>query len=343
MEPVLVVLGIFALLAVIALSMTLFTVEQQTAAVVQRFGKFVRIAKPGLNVKVPFIDAVAGRLNLRVQQLDVKVETKTEDNVFVTVVVSVQYFVIPDKSYEAFYRLADPHSQITSFVFDVVRARVPKIKLDDVFEKKDEIAGAVKSELAEVMDDFGYGIVKALVTDIDPDAKVKTAMNEINAAQRLRVAASERGEADRILKVKAAEAEAQSKALQGRGIADQRKAIVDGLRDSVEHFRHGVPGATAHDVMSLVLLTQYFDTLKEIGQASKTNTVLIPHSPGGLSDLMTQVRSALISADAMKAGTLHADGHVVHPAATNGSAAHATDGHAGDTHPAHTTDPALGG
>src|SRR5205823_4020920 len=192
--------------------------------------------------------------------------------------------------YEAFYKLSDADMQITAFVFDVVRARVPRIKLDDVFEKKDEIADAVKNELDHVMSEFGYGIVKALVTDIDPDHKVKEAMNEINAAQRLRVAAAEKGEAERILKVKSAEAEAQSKALQGRGIADQRKAIVDGLRASVEEFRHGVPGATAHDVMSLVLLTQYFDTLKEVGLASKTNTILIPHSPGSLNDVMSQVR-----------------------------------------------------
>ena len=212
-------------------------------------------------------------------------------------VVSVQYFVVPDKVYEAFYKLDDPTKQITSFVFDVVRARVPKIKLDDVFDKKDEIADAVKGELAQVMDDFGYGIVKALVTDIDPDKTVKASMNEINAAQRLRMAATEKGEADRILKVKAAEADAQSKALQGKGIADQRKAIVDGLRESVAEFEKTVPGATAQDVMQLVLMTQYFDTLKEIGASSQTNTILIPHSPGNLSDLTAQMRNAMITAD----------------------------------------------
>jgi len=192
-----------------------FLVQQQTAALVQRFGKFTRIAEPGLNFKVPFMERVAGRVNLRVRQLDVDVETKTEDNVFVKVIVSVQYFVLKEKIYDAFYKLDDPERQIRSFVFDVVRARVPKIKLDDVFEKKDEIAIVVKQELAQVMDDFGYGIVKALVTDIDPDAKVKAAMNDINAAQRLRVAAAEKGEADKILQVKSAEAEAESKALSG--------------------------------------------------------------------------------------------------------------------------------
>lgn len=242
-------------IALFAFKLSLFTVQQQTVAIVQRFGKHLRIAQPGLHVKIPIADVVAGRLNLRVRQLNVKVETKTEDNVFVHVVVSVQYYVLLQKTYDAFYRLADPEGQITSFVFDVVRARVPNMKLDDVFEKKNEVADAVKNELAEVMDDFGYGIVKALVTDINPDDKVKDAMNEINAAQRLRVAATEKGEAERILKVKAAEAEAQSKALQGKGIADQRKAIVDGLRESVEEFQQTVPGTLPQDVMNLVLMT----------------------------------------------------------------------------------------
>ena len=173
---------------------------------------------------------------------------------------------------------------------------MPKIKLDDVFARKDDIADIVKSELAEVMEDFGYGILKALVTDIDPDANVKQSMNEINAAQRMRVAATEKGEAERIIKVKGAEGDAQSKALQGRGIADQRQAIVAGLRDSVDEFQKSVPGTTAKDVMNLVLMTQYFDTLKEIGASSRTNTILIPHSPGSLANLSEQIRNAMIEA-----------------------------------------------
>ena len=297
-------LGLSALLLVILMFAPFYTVEQQTAGLVQRFGKFVRVAYPGLNLRIPLVETIAGRINLRVQQLDVNVESKTEDNVFVRVVVSVQYHVLPEKVYDAFYRLADAHTQITAFVFDVVRARVPRIKLDDVFEKKDEIADAVKFELSHVMFDFGYGIVKALVTDIEPDHKVKEAMNEINAAQRLRIAATEKGEAERILKVKAAEAEAQSKALQGKGIADQRRAIVDGLRESVDEFQKSVAGASAQDVMNLVLMTQYFDTLKEIGAASKTNTILIPHSPGSLTDLSSQMRHAMITA-----GLVTSDGH----------------------------------
>lgn len=287
-------------LGIISIPLLFFTVEQQKAAVVQRFGKFARIASPGLNMKIPWIDWVAGKVSLRVQQLNVEVETKTQDNVFLRVMVSVQYFVQPDKVYEAFYKLADPSTQITSFVFDVVRARVPQIKLDDVFEKKDEIADAVHAELSQVMDDFGYGIVRALVTDIDPDAKVKMAMNEINAAQRMRMAAQEKGEADKILTVKAAEAEAESKALQGKGIADQRKAIIDGLKESVADFQQALGGVNTQDVMNLVLITQYFDMLKDIGQTSETNTILIPHSPGALGDLSSQIRDAVMTANQVR-------------------------------------------
>ncbi|HAW02065.1 MAG TPA: SPFH domain-containing protein, partial [Verrucomicrobiales bacterium] len=216
---------------------------------------------------------------------------------FVKVLVSVQFYVLPEKIYEAFYRLESPERQIKSFVFDVVRARVPRIRLDDVFEKKDEIADVVKNELQQVMDDFGYGILKALVTDIDPDAKVKAAMNEINAATRLRVAATEKGEADKILSVKAAEAEAESKALSGKGIADQRRAIVEGLRESVDEFQKTIRSASAADVMNMVLMTQYFDTLKDLGNQSRTNTIMIPHSPGHMNDLAGQIRDAMIAGE----------------------------------------------
>lgn len=286
-------LGVLALFIFLGL----FTVKQQTAALVERFGKFNKVASAGLNFKIPFIDRVAGRLSLRVQQLDVRVETKTKDNVFVFVIVSVQYHVLENKVLDAFYRLQNPQAQITSFVFDTVRARVPTIILDDLFQMKDEIAQAVKSELDQVMDDFGYGILKTLVTDIDPDAKVKESMNEINAAQRLRVAAVEQAEADKIRVVKAAEADAESKALQGKGIADQRTAIIEGLSESVSAFSGTVRGASPQDVMNLVMMTQYFDTLKEVGNASKSNTILIPHSPGGMQDLSEQIRNAMITAN----------------------------------------------
>ncbi len=292
-----VVLIVAVIVIIIILAGGLFTVTQQTAGIVERFGKFKRIAPAGLNFKIPLIDRIAGRLSLRIQQLDVRVETKTQDNVFVFVVVSVQYYVLPSKVVDAFYKLQNPQAQITSFVFDTVRARVPSMILDDLFEKKDDIAQAVKAELDAVMDDFGYGIIKALVTDIDPDAKVKDSMNEINASQRMREAAIQQAEADKIRVVKAAEGEAESKALQGQGIANQRKAIIEGLKESVESFNKTINGTKAEDVMNLVLMTQYFDTLKEIGLNGKNSTILIPHSPGGMGDISEQMRNAIITAN----------------------------------------------
>jgi regulator of protease activity HflC (stomatin/prohibitin superfamily) len=271
-----------------------FTVATAKAAVVQRFGRFVRVAGPGLNFKLPWVEKVAAKVDLRVQQLDVKMETKTKDNVFVQIPVSVQYHVLADRVFEAYYKLSDPKEQIASFVFNVILGHVPKMNLDEAFERQNDIAVAVKQELDGVMAGFGYGIVKALVTDIIPDPKVKAAMNDINAARREQEAANARGEAEKILKVKQAEAEAQSKQLQGQGIANQRKAIIDGLRESVELFRSSVEGATANDVMALVLMTQYFDTLKEIGASAHSNTILMPHTPGTLSDYYEQIRNAII-------------------------------------------------
>jgi regulator of protease activity HflC (stomatin/prohibitin superfamily) len=289
---------VFVIIVCVGLLLTgLFTVRQQTAAIVERFGKFTKVSNAGLNFKIPLIDRIAGKVSLRIQQLDVRVETKTKDNVFVFVVVSVQYYVLPEKVVDAFYRLQDPKGQITSFVFDTVRARVPNTNLDELFVMKDDIAMAVKAELDQVMDDFGYGIVKALVTDIDPDAKVKQSMNEINAAQRLRVAAVEQAEADKIRVVKAAEGEAESKALQGKGIAEQRKAIIEGLRESVKSFSNDVAGTNAQDVMNLVMMTQYFDTIKDLGNNGQNNTILIPHSPSGMGDLSDQMRNAMITAN----------------------------------------------
>lgn len=284
--------ALFALAAV-AIFNTFFIVRQQTAAVVERFGRFNRVCMPGLKVKIPLVEQIFSRPSLRVRELDTTIETKTKDNVFVFVTVSVQYLVQPEKVWDAVYRLTNHREQMTSYIFDVIRARIPTIILDDVFERKDEIAEAIKDELGEMMEAFGYTIVRALVTDIVPDAKVKEAMNEINAALRLRIAATEKGEAEKIIIVKAAEADAQSKVLQGEGIAGQRKAIIEGLKSSVEDFRAGVPGATPGDVMTLVLLTQYFDTLNDVAQASQTNTILIPHSPGGLADIASQMRDAI--------------------------------------------------
>jgi regulator of protease activity HflC (stomatin/prohibitin superfamily) len=212
----------------------------------------------------------------------------------VKIPVSVQYHVIPDKVYEAFYKLANPRQQISSYVFNVILGHVPKMILDDAFLQQSDIAVAIKEGLDDVMKTYGYAIDQALVTDIEPDEKVKAAMNEINAAQREQVAASARGEAEKILKVKQAEAEAESKALQGQGIANQRKAIINGLKDSVEAFAQAVEGSTPKDVMMLVLVTQYLDTMKEIGTSGKSNTILMSHSPAAVGDLFQQMQDAIM-------------------------------------------------
>ena len=286
-----------AIVVLFLLPMTLFTVRQQTASAVERFGRFVRMASPGLNWKIPLVETVARVLDLRIQQMVVQVETKTKDNVFVSLHIAVQYFVLESRLIDAFYKLSNPVPQIESHVLDIVRGQVPKMDLDHVFENKDEIALAVKRELKDSMTDFGYDIQTALVTEIDPDAKVKVAMNDINAAQRERIAANERGEAERILAVKKAEGESQSKELQGIGIANQRRAIIDGLQQSIDVFQKTIPGTTADDVMKLILITQYFDTIKEIGILGKSNTIFLPHSPSGFSDLMQQIVVATQSKD----------------------------------------------
>lgn len=288
----LVAVGVLVLILVLS---SLFIVDQQSAAIVERFGRFLRVSQAGLNIKIPFVDRIQGRVTLRLKQLDVAVETKTLDNVFVDIVASVQYRVLPDKVYKAFYTLDNADAQIQAYVFDVIRARVPLINLDDVFSKKDEIANSVKEELQEVMNDFGYDIIKALVTDINPDNRVKTAMNEINEAQRLRVAAMERGEAEKILKVKQAEAESESKILQGKGIAGQRRAIMEGLKESLGEFQRQIGDSSPRDAMTLIMMSQYFDTLKDLGLHSNQNTILIPHSPSSMNDLFDQMRNAIIT------------------------------------------------
>lgn len=278
-----------------------FTVRTSEVAVVQRFGKFLRVAQPGLNVKIPIVDLIAGRVSLRVNQITLTMETKTKDNVFVTIPISVQNRVRAEKAFDAFYKLANPAQQIQSYVEQVILGHVPSMTLDEVFASQSGIAAAVKKELDSDMAEFGYEIVNVLVTDIIPDAKVKSAMNDINAAQREQVAAAARGEAEKILVVKKAEAEAESKALQGQGIANQRKAIIEGLQNSIELFQKAVVGASAAEVMQLVLVTQYFDTLKSIGELNKTNTLFLSHSPGAVKDISQEIMQSMIGAG--KAGS----------------------------------------
>ena len=265
----------------------LFVVKQQTAAVVERFGRFLSIRQSGLHFKIPLIDRISGRISLRILQLDVIVETKTKDDVFVKLKVSVQYKVVQEKVYDAFYKLDYPQDQITSYVFDVVRAVVPKMKLDDVFEKKNEIANAVKGELNDAMINYGYDIIKALVTDIDPDAEVKAAMNRINAAERKKVAAQYDGDAERILIVEKAKAEAESKRLQGQGIADQRREIARGLEESVDVLNK--VGINSQEASALIVVTQHYDTLQSIGGETNTNLILLPNSPQAGSEMLNNM------------------------------------------------------
>ncbi|PRX56906.1 SPFH domain-containing protein [Flagellimonas meridianipacifica] len=271
----------------IILFASFFVVKQQTAVVIERFGKFQSIRNSGLQMKIPLVDRIAGRLSLKIQQLDVIVETKTLDDVFVKIKVSVQYVVIRDKVYDAFYKLEYPHDQITSFVFDVVRAEVPKMKLDDVFVKKDDIAIAVKRELQEYMSEYGYDIIKTLVTDIDPDAQVKAAMNRINASEREKIAAQFEGDAARILIVEKAKAEAESKRLQGQGIADQRREIARGLEESVEVLNK--VGINSQEASALIVVTQHYDTLQAIGEETNSNLILLPNSPQAGSDMLNNM------------------------------------------------------
>ena len=275
------------LIALIALFSSFFIVKQQTSVIVERFGRFLSIRNSGLQMKIPLVDRIAGKVSLKIQQLDVIVETKTKDDVFVKLKVSVQYVVIKEKVYEAFYKLEYPHDQITSYVFDVVRAEVPKMKLDDVFVKKDDIAIAVKRELQEAMLDYGYDIIKTLVTDIDPDAQVKAAMNRINASEREKVAAQYEGDAARILIVEKAKAEAESKRLQGQGIADQRREIARGLEESVEVLNR--VGINTQEASALIVVTQHYDTLQSIGEATQSNLILLPNSPQAGSDMLNNM------------------------------------------------------
>ncbi|WP_445958171.1 SPFH domain-containing protein [Yeosuana sp.] len=279
--PIVIFFGLIILIS------SFFTVKQQTAAIIERFGKFQSIRKSGLQLKIPLVDRVSGRLSLKIQQLDVIIETKTLDDVFVKLKVSVQYKVLPEKVYDAYYKLDYPHEQITSYVFDVVRAEVPKMKLDDVFVKKDDIAIAVKAELNDAMMEYGYDIIRTLVTDIDPDAQVKLAMNRINAADREKTAAQYEGDAARILIVEKAKAEAESKRLQGQGIADQRREIARGLEESVDVLNR--VGINSQEASALIVVTQHYDTLQAIGSETNSNLILLPNSPQAGSNMLNDM------------------------------------------------------
>ena len=301
MEIVISALLYFVIFVVLIAALSSFyTVQTAQVAIITRFGQFLQTFGPGLGWKLPFIDKLEGRVSLRVDQIELTMETKTRDNVFVTIPISVQTRVRPEKVFEAYYSLSDPAAQIKAYVEQVVLGHVPGMSLDDVFASQASIAAAVKKELDVDMDAFGYEIVNVLVTDIVPDAKVKAAMNDINAAQREQVAANARGEAEKILVVKKAEAEAESKALQGQGIANQRRAIIEGLSNSIESFQKSLGAVTAQDAMQLVLVTQYFDTLKSIGDNGKTNTLFVSHTPGAVGSISEQIMQSMAAVEGVK-------------------------------------------
>ena len=286
-----IVIGV--VVAVILLALAIYLVRQQTFAVIERWGKFNKSVGPGLHLKVPIMDRVAGRVSVRVQELNVSIKTKTNDNVFVDLLIAVQYFVDgEDKVWDAFYRLTNPQTQMESWIFDNVRAKVPGMTLDSVFENKEEIAKEIEDSLSARLSEYGYKLVRALVNDIQPDKGVADAMNEINRQQRLRVAAEHEGEAKKIIVIKEAEADARSKELSGEGIAKQRIAIVAGLRESVKDASDAL-GVDPQAVMTLVLMTQYYDMLTDVGRNSRTNTIMLPHSPGAVNELREQIIAAI--------------------------------------------------
>lgn len=274
----------------------LFTISTSEAGVIERFGKYDRTVQAGLSCIVSPYESLVGRISFRVQQIDVRVETKTLDNVFITATVSVQFQVLRENVYDAFYSLTNPRQQITAHIYDVMRSQLPTLELDSVFEAKEELALAVKAALTEVMSRYGYQILQALITDLDPDQRVKNAMNEINSSKRLKYAVAEKAEGAKILQVKAAEAEAEAKYLSGVGVAKQRKAIVDGLKGSIVEFNDGVSGTTSKDIMDLLLLTQYFDMVRDVGSANNCKTTFVPCAKTAGDDM----RNALLIADASK-------------------------------------------
>lgn len=299
-EVALIYNAVIGLAVLVLILKSVVIVREATSVVIERLGKFNRIASSGFSLIIPFIDRKAATVNLRVQQLDVAIETKTHDNVFVSLQVSVQFKVGREQVKEAYYSLDNPKNQIASYIFDDVRAEVPRLDLDDVFAKKEDIALAVQQNIHEIMTEYGYHIIKALITDIDPDHKVKESMNRINAAKREKEAAEEEGEANKIKIIKQAEAEAESKRLSGEGIARQRLEIVRGFKESVEDFKKSLNSVTHEEIMQFVLMTQYFDTIKDIGANSKNSSILMPHSPGGMKDFQSQIISGTFIGNKMK-------------------------------------------
>ena len=288
------VMPIVVIVLIIVLFSSLYVVRQQSVAIIERFGRYQKLSNSGIHLRLPFgIDHIAARVRLRLLQSEIVVETKTQDNVFVMMNVATQYRVNENNVTDAYYKLIRPEAQIKSYIEDALRSSVPKLTLDELFEKKDEIALEVQKQVAEEMSTYGYIIVKTLITKVEPDAEVKQSMNEINAAQRKRVAAQELAEADKIKIVTAAEAEAEKDRLHGVGIAEQRKAIVDGLADSIKELKGANIELKEEQIMSILLTNQYLDTLNNFADSKGNNTVFLPANPDGVENIRTQILSAL--------------------------------------------------
>ena len=296
---------IYLVITLFLLRGVFFMVKQKNAYIGERLGKFHKVSKAGLNLKVPLIDNISGTVNLKVRELPVEVETKTKDDVFVKITVTVQFFVIDtiEGIKDSFYELNNPEQQIQSYVFDSIRSEVPRMELDDVFAEKEKIAFAVKTELSGTMRQFGFDFIKALVTDIDPDAKVKHSMNEINAAKRMKEAAKEEAAGEKIRVVAAAEADMESKRLAGEGIAQQRIAIANGLKESVSEVKSAMEDhVTSQDVMNMLFMTQHYETVAKLGE-NNTSTIFMPYSPDNVGDLQIQIQSSLLAVEGMKKNT----------------------------------------
>jgi len=280
------ILGALGFMALLLLNSSIFTIHTQEAGIVERFGKFVRIAQPGLNFKTPFVETLVYREDLAMQLMDVSVVSKTKDDSTVTIPVRVQYYVLPEKVMEAYYKLDDPARQIQAHVENVILSFIPTLSLDETYQQEGKIAEKIKDALTQVMSAFGYAIENALVTKIIPDDAVVRAMNDINAARRDKIANEAKGESQKILKVKEAEAECEAKILSGKGVAGQRQAIIEGFKESVEDFKQAT-GMTAEEVTRMLLMTQYFDMMKEIG--ANSNTIMTNSNPGSINDFLDQM------------------------------------------------------
>ncbi len=291
-----------AILVLVLVFMGAFTVGQQEAVIVQRLGKFQKVARAGLHFIIPFVDIRVGRVNLRIRELDIPGQFKTRDNVFVDIMIRVQYSILPERVADAYYKLTAPEQQITAFVLNTVRGEVAKMELREIFEHQDSVGDAVNQQLSLRMAEFGFEIHNSLVNEIQPASEVVRSLNAVMASENAKKAAQNEGEAHKLKTVLQAEADAEAKRLQGEGIAKQREAIVGGLSVSVESLKKAMPNADANDLMRLVLMNQYFDALRDISSGDKTKVIFVPTAPNSMNSYADQLMQGMMMAQEV-AGT----------------------------------------